>query len=363
LYRSVISEDIQKIKKILNIIGTPFDSPHEIEVDRLSCIDLYNIARKNKIGLLFLESLAGCYRLPKELVNELSKQREISEVLQGTARRVVDILHEFKYKYAIIKSTYPFPAVPNDVDVLIFGRGKEYRNVIDLMKSRNFQLVGKEAPLETCLHDSTRSPQHLITSYSSAVKDPYDVDLYKQIGAGHIIYMDKDKLTGKISKISVNEATYYVLRLPAEVALSIFHSIYPERLYTLLLHFHILYMIKKMSSADFNEFLDICFEHKMSSAANIVLSLTQTIQEICFGQSPVELIRLREGLGKNRSEIKLIRLPYLYSIHNVLDAFWGKKVDLVFTISVMKQLTSMLNPRYSLNIVNVHKTRSKRDSY
>ena len=112
-----------------------------------------------------------------------------------------------------------------------------------------------------------------------------------------------------------------------------------------------------------NEFLDICFEHKMSNAANIALSLTQTIQEICFGQSPVELVRLREGLGKNRSEIKLIRLPYLYSIHNVLDAFWGKKVDLVFTISVMKQLTSMLNPRYSLNVVNVHKTRSKRDSY
>ena len=149
------------------------------------------LAKKNKIGLLFLESLARCYRLPEELVNELSKQREISEVLQGTARRVVDILHEFKYKYAIIKSTYPFPAVPNDVDVLIFGRGKEYRNVIDLMKSRNFQLVGKEAPWRACLHDSTRSPQHLLTSYSSAVKDPFDVDLYKEIGAGHIIYMDK----------------------------------------------------------------------------------------------------------------------------------------------------------------------------
>jgi len=363
LYCPVVSEDIQKIKKILNLIGTPFNIPQEIEVDHFGCVELYNIAKKNKIGLLFLESLSRSHSLPKELIDELNKQREIHKVLQVTASRVADILHAVKYKYAIIKSNYQFPAVPNDVDVLIFGNGKEYRNVIDLMKSCNFQLVGNEAPLEACLHDSSRSPQHQPTSYSSAVKDPFDVDFYKEVGAGHIIYMDKGKLTEKILKTTINGVTLNVLRLPAEVALSIFHSIYPERLYTLLLHFHILYMIKNMSSADMNEFLEICFEHKMSNAANLALNLTQIIQEICFGQSPLELISLREGLGKNRTQIKLIKLPYLYSIQNILDVFWGKKMDLVFTISVIRQLMSMLNPKYSLSVINVHKARSKRDTY
>jgi hypothetical protein len=359
----VISEDIQKIKKILNLIGTPFDLPQEIEVDQLGCVDLYNIARKNKIGLLFLESLEKCQRLPEELIDELNEQRETYKILQATASRVAEILRGVKFKYAIIKSTYPFPAVPNDVDVLIFGNRGEYRSVIDLMKSSNFQLVGVEAPLEACLHDSSRSPPHHLTNYSPATKDPFDVDFYAEIGAGHIIYMDKDKLTEKISKISVNGETYYVLKLPAEVALSIFHSIYPERLYTLLLHFHILYMIKNMSTADMKEFLEICIEHKMSNAANLALNLTQIIQEICFGRSPVELVRLRESLGKNQSQINLIKLPHLYSVQNILDVFWGKKLDLIFTISVLKQLVSMLNPKYSVNVINIHKARAKRDSY
>ncbi len=344
-------------------MGTPFNAPQDMEVDHLGCIDLYNIARKNKIGLLFLESLSRYQSLPKELRDELDKQRAIHKVLQGTANRVANIFHTAKHKYAIIKSTYPFPAVPNDVDVLIFGNGKEYRDVINLMRSLNFQFVGNEAPLEACLHDSSRGPQHELTGYSTPLKDPFDVDFYKEVGAGHIIYMDKGKLTGKILEKTINGVTLNVLRLPAEIALSIFHSIYPERLYTLLLHFHILYMIKNMSSADGNEFLEICHEHKISNAVNLALNLTQTIQEICFGQSPLELNCLRERLEKNRIDIKLSKLPHLYSIKNVLDVFWGKKMDSVFTISVIRQLMSMLNPKYSLSLINVHKERAKRDTY
>jgi hypothetical protein len=363
LYYPILSEDIQKVKKILNIIGTPFNIPQQIEVDHFGCIDLYNIARRNKIGLLFLESLSRCHSLPKELTDELNKQREIHKILQVTATRVAEIFHTVEYKYAMIKSNYPFSAVPNDIDVLVFGTHNEYRNVINLMKSSNFQLVANEAPLEACLHDSTRSPKHRLAGNSVVVKDPFDVDFYKEVGAGHIIYMDKGKLIDKISKTSINGITLNVLKFPADVALSIFHSIYPERLYTLLLHFHILHMIKNMSAADMNEFLEICFEHKLSSAANLALNLTQTIQETCFSQSPLELVHLREGLGKNQTPIKLSKLPYLYSIQNILDVFWGKKMDRVFTISIIKQLMSMLNPKYSLSIINVHKERSKRDTY
>jgi hypothetical protein len=122
-------------------------------------------------------------------------------------------------------------------------------------------------------------------------------------------------------------------------------------------------MIRDMASADVEEFLQVCFEHKLSNAANLALRLTKIFQETCFDQSPLELTRPREGLGKNRTRIKLNKLPYLYSVQNISDVFCGKKSDIVFTASIIEQLMSMLNPKYSLSVIDLHKERSKRDTY
>ena len=132
--------------------------------------------------------------------------------------------------------------------------------------------------------------------------------------------------------------------VPSEIALGIFHSIYPERLYTLLLHFHILYTIKEMNSKTVDDFLRICDDHKIRNAVIIALSLTEIIQELCFGDSPSEVTSLRECFGK-RKQIRIDRMPYLYPMRAVFDSFYGKKNG-IFTISVIRQIISMLNPRY-----------------
>jgi hypothetical protein len=87
----------------MKLIGTPFNGPKQIEVDHLGCIDPYNTAKKNKIELLFVESLSKYQSLPKELVDELNKQREVHKVLQGIASKITEILNAVEYKYAIIK--------------------------------------------------------------------------------------------------------------------------------------------------------------------------------------------------------------------------------------------------------------------
>jgi hypothetical protein len=90
---------VQNIKKIMNLIGTPFNAPKQIEVDHFGCIDPYNIAKKNKIELLSVEPLSKYHSLPKELADELNKQRQMHEVLQVIAIYI----HAVEYKYAIIK--------------------------------------------------------------------------------------------------------------------------------------------------------------------------------------------------------------------------------------------------------------------
>jgi hypothetical protein len=234
---------------------------------------------------------------------------------------------------------------------------------MNLMKSNTFRLIANEALWRYayttvaeahCVHSRAIRLQSRILLMLISIRRSVLTTSY---------YMNKGKLKGKIPKTTISGITLNVLKLPAEVALSIFHSIYPKRLYTLVLHFHILHIIKNISSVDMNEFLEISFEHKLSNSANLALCLTQIIQDTCFDQSPLELTRLREGLGKNQTQIKLNKLPFLYSVQNILDVFCGKKSDIVFTISIIEQSMSMLNPKYSLSAINVHKERSKRDTY
>jgi hypothetical protein len=164
------------VKKILNIIGSPFNRPQSINLDDFDSNELYNIAKKNKIGLLFLESLAKRHIINELLQIELDKQREIYKTLRITAERAAAILNNTRCRYAIVKSNYPFPATPNDVDLLILGDKDEYRNAIESMKANLFELVGKEEPLEICLHDTTRAKHFDDPLKKFASKDPFDVD-------------------------------------------------------------------------------------------------------------------------------------------------------------------------------------------
>jgi hypothetical protein len=352
--------NIEKIKIIMNVIGSPFDYPKNKNIDPHDTMELYNIAKKNKIGLFFLESLAKIQMIGG-LSTELEKQREKYIRQRITTKRAAYVLNTTQCKYAIVKSNFPFPTVPNDVDLLILGGNEEYRSAIKSMKSNYFKPVGPEAPLEICLHDTTRA-EHNGAFDKFAVKDEFDVDVYKEIGAGHIIYMNKKRLINQISEISIDNTIVNILNVPSEIALGIFHSIYPERLYTLLLHFHILYTIKGMNSRNVDDFLQICDAHKIRNAALIALSLTEIIQEFCFGKSPSKVTDLRECLGKQK-QIKIDRMPYLYPMRAVFDSFWGKRKDLVFTISVIRQMISMLNPRYLMYVAKIYQERNIRDTY
>ena len=352
---NLYKNNIDEVKIILNIIGSPFNESKNIEL--VNYAELYGIAQKNKIGLLFLESLFTG-QIINGLQSELDKQRLSHNHLRTTAERVGYILNKARCKYAIIKSNFPFPAVPNDVDVLIFGDNEEYNNAIEQMKVNQFEpLTEVEAPLELCLHDTSRA-KHI----DPMIKDPFDVDIYKEIGAGHVIYMNKMKLINQITETTINNTKVNTLNPTSEMALSIFHSIYPEKIYTLLLHFFILHTIKQMSSTEKEKFLQICNDLKIRNAALLTLSLTESIQEICFGDSPSELTDLRTGLGK-RKAVKVDRLPYHYPTKDMVGAFLGKTSDPEFMMSAVRQVIAMLNPKYANYVIGVYKERMMRETY
>lgn len=357
------NNNIKKVKAVLNIIGTPFNaSQTDSNSIDFNFDELYGTAQKNKIGLLFLESLS---KQKQEIIPQNSLEAKLNSHIQlhrdllSTVVRTATILNEIGCKYVVMKSIMPFPAVPNDVDVLILGNNDEYINAIERMKANDFEPLGEEAPLEICLHDSTRG-KHV----NPSIKDPFDVDIYREVGASYIIYMKKDRLVDQLDQICIHNTRVSVLNSPSELALSIFHSIYPERIYTLMLHFYILHTIKRMTRSDIEKFIQICSDHNIKYAVLVTLSLTELIQEKCFDVSPNEITDIREALGAKQEIFGIDSLPYKYPLKSILNSFWDKKKDRAFSISLLHQIViALANPKVAKHIITEYSHRRKRETY
>jgi hypothetical protein len=344
------------LRAVVQTIGTPFNPPQHDRLDGFGAMDLYYFARNNKIGLLFLEALPE-NALVGEIRAELKQQREYNRNLKLTALRMAGTLNKVNCKYAIIKSHFPFPAVPADVDLIVFGDDLEYNRITSIISGNDFDQLG-EAPLELLFHDMSRGISH----GDPTSKDAFDVDVYKEIGAGRIIYMNKKNIVDQVNLSKIDGQDASMLKPPGEIAVSIFHSIFPERIFTLLLYYQIVFAITQMSKADIDDFIRICKDNKMKTAGRIVLSICEKIHELSFEEPLTELVRLREELG-SKVHINLDKIPYNYPNKLILDAFWGKRGDHVFMVSFARQLVSMINPRYAKYVLSIHRHRKKRDTY
>ena len=348
-------ENIQKIKKILEFLGTPYNEKNMDAIKKQEIEEIFEIADKNKIGLLFLESLKT-EQLEKNTESKLEDQQKRANLQKNTWKRTVDILNNLGIKYAIIKSIFPFTAIPNDVDIIIFGNDLDYHNSIKSLEENQFFILG-EATYEVNLRDKTTAK-----SLNPLEPDWVDVDIYREIGASKIIYLNKKNLVKHLCTIEIEGKKVKTLKPYAEMALMIFHSIYPERIYTLLLHYYILETISKMSDYDFNEFVSFVKQNSFQNAVLDTLSITEIIQEKCFGSVPSDLKKLRILFG-NKKEIKIDKIPFIYPRRVLYNALWGKISETKFFTSCIKQLIAMLNPKTANFVVKVYNERSKRETY
>ncbi len=351
-----ILTEFNQSKKIIKIIGTPFNEPENIKLEKIEMKELFKNSLKNKLGLLFLESLEKNGRLPNILEKEFDEQKKLKKLQKDTLERMVKSINKINCKYAIIKTIFPFSAIPNDVDVLLFDNDLIYRKIIDQLEKDNFIILG-EAPMEINLRDMNTAQ-----SSDPKVKQWEDIDIYREVGASHLTYMNKNLLEKYIIEEIVDDKKYFKLTKPAELAISIFHAIYPERIYTLLLHYNILHQVNFMSKTELGLFIKICKEQRMIKAACMTLNVTEKIQEMCFNISPTKISELREKLGM-KTQVSITKIPYVFPFKNVLSAFWEKKTETKFVKSMIKQIISMCNLKTADFVIKQYKERGNRDTY
>ena len=324
--------------KLMRTIGSPLISKKEPFVNGVESLELYDLAVKNKISLLYLESLKQQGKLNKLKMEYDKECTRYLKFLDGMGK-VSEILDAANIEYVIFKTIKPYPAVPGDVDIVILSDHDAYLNVTEILLKAGYKEVVARNGLSPTLPD-LREPKGDIV-----------IDLQEELELNYVIYLDKNKFRGHIVKreiapgLGINTLTSEV-----DLATVIIHS-QTHNLYILGEFYTLLYVLSGMNEREIDDFVAILKENKITAAAKSFVTITAVLHEGAYGVIPKKLEYALDKLGYEKSEAeKLVKsnfkMPHRYGVSTVVKVILEKMGEGRFRSSVFVQVVKMLmNPR------------------
>ena len=353
--------------KLIRIIGSPFapEQKQELPENKDKALELYAYATKNKIGLLYLDAIKDKGKL-EEFGLKLKYQEEQKKHDEQliTAIRISKLFNSFGVNYAIFKSIMPYPATPNDVDIIHFGSDEEYKKAVEIMLQSDYMEVKGIVDSSQRMYHDIRECRH----GNTAKKDVYDIDLYQKVATSYIIYLDKRKLEKHVTEMNMSENKLKVLRPEAELVASIVHSIVPEQLCTLFVYYATLYHLARMNSEEINRFVNIARENNVTFPVRTHYSLVAELHQAAHGFVPEKIKEVLAELGDETSERKNLvknnfKMPHRYSGPTVIKLLLEKAKEAEFRRSAVKQAINMLNPKFAKWVIRYIIWMRRRETY
>jgi len=341
--------------KLLRIIGSPFVSETETEppVDHNEALKLYYRAVRNRMALLYLTALEKRRKLG-ELETTYRTLCRKSLKIDDAFLRVSGLLRSANVPHAIFKTIRPYRSTTVDIDVIVFGSEKEYDKSLETMLEANYRKLG-------CGPNST------------TVRDPYigmGVDLYKEVAASQIIYLDKDNFQSYVTERDMprNKDCVRTLSPPADLIALIAHSVIKEHMYTLSEYYSTIHFLAKMSHKDVQDFTSMIYKNSILNAARVHLGITAKLHYVAHGRIPKKVRMVTEMIGTDSIEMERLNenheTPYKFQISTVIKALLEKiRKDKKSRRSIAKQVISTLNPNFSRYLLRNIVDHAVRETY
>lgn len=350
--------------KLLRIIGSPLTTT-EASVDNNEPLELHDYAIKNKIPLLYLDSLRQQGKLNELKTKYEEEYTRYSKFLNGLAK-VSKVLNTAEIGYAVFKTIKPFSAVQGDVDIIILGGDDMYKKAVDaLLKAGYIPQLSELVDVKTLTSEEeynravellikpTYGKKQRISPGGGDLIDPaynLDIDLQKEVATSHVIYIDKNNFRGDITEtVLLKEAKIKVPAPELDMALVIAHSLV-EQMYLLGEFYTLLYRLSKMDEEKINNFIDILKVNKLIMAARTFVTITSVLCKEAYGEVPEKIERLLNELGYEESEARRLitngfKVPHRYGWLTLSKVFLEKINEKRFRRSVAVQMVKMLDPR------------------
>jgi len=351
-------------KKLIELIGSPFvnHKAWNLPSDKL-LLQVYEKAFYDRVAPLYLHKYrreGWLSELENHYIFVLKRESMTRTVLTDLAANLNDWN---EHGYVIFKSIKPYPAIPNDTDVLIFGGKKEFDS--GLMHLYNCGYIFHEwAPLQTTLYDPRGKGKIGIGKKGGT----YYIDVYCEISTDYVCYLNEKAIKPHVIVKKINGIDVRLVKSVPELAIILFHSVFPERTFNLE-HFYLTLYYLADSKFDINSFVLFNEKNKMVYAVRSNLSLIEKLHEEHFGFIPKRIIELLDHWGRNEREVQRftntgMETPYLFSPKVFWTTCINKLRDPSFTRGLFSQVLHMLNPIFFIDVVKSLKNRmSERGTY
>lgn len=335
--------------KLIAFLGSPYIKKSEvIFLSDEEKVEMHNIARKNKIGLFFLDKLKK-----ENQLNLLEEQYNSDKIrYEETCKTAVEIssaLSSITDEFAVFKFFKPFPHTPSDVDVLFFAPREIFYQVVDkLIAFGNYYRIG-DSPSQVVVYDLRGGMENIDKRTVDGKRGgKYYIDLYENVSASHFVYINSETLW-KYKIDNYDNSNIQTIDPIADLAVVLTHSIIPEQLYTLGDYYMTLNYINKMNENELDSLVELFKENNIKIAGLEPLRLTNAIHKKVHGVSIHKIDYLIEKLGGSKNNDKLpnnFSLPYRYSISITIKVLFERMKNRKGFISIISQLShTIVNPR------------------
>jgi hypothetical protein len=196
----------------------------------------------------------------------------------------------------------------------------------------------------------------------------YYIDLYEEISTDYFSYMNKRRLKPFVVTRDVNGVPVRLLRPEPELAIVMFHSVFPERTFQLE-HFYVPLHMLANRDFDLDAFVRFARESGSAYAVKTQCALIASLHEKHFGFVPAPIRRVLQALGSNPREVRRFeakegRTPYMFSPRTFWTAFAAKAMEWHCFKSLTRQGIKMLNPKFFMEVMGSIRLRmSERGTY
>jgi len=350
--------------RLLRLIGSPLEPVAAARAKGEESPELLDYANRNKLRLLYLESLMKHRQLDKLGIEYTQEKLKYQAFLSGLGR-ASETLRRYNIRHAIFKSLRPYPAVPSDVDVIILDEAAMYKEAITALLKSNYSpllshlvdsasLASEEdyAAAAEKLTRPTWEKDHISPSGSTFVDNEsgVHVDLQTDIAASFVTYLDKDCFQTQLAMANLpGNSTITALTPEMELVSVIAHSLM-ERSFRLGEFYTILFTLLQMDRHQVKALIKLARQNELGAALKATCSLTAHLHRAAFNSLPAPLEYILAETGLNSREIKAFKAnglaaPHRYCLPTMAEVFLGKLRENKFRKGVGTQLVKMLNPR------------------
>jgi hypothetical protein len=344
-------------QELIGLIGSPFANEElsGFPSDRL-LLQIYEKAFCDRVAPLYLHKFRH-----KDWSAELEEHFQAVKNREGVTLKVLaDLAYNLnewdKNGYVIFKSIKPYPAIPNDTDLLIFGGKKEFNSTLEHLYKLGY-VFHEWAPMQTTLYD----PRGKGKIGAGKKGGTYYIDVYQEISTDYVCYLSEKAIKPLVEVREINSVPVKILRPEPELAVILFHNVFPERTFQLE-HFYMPLYYLSDPKFDIDLFARFTERNRMTYAVKTNLSFVEQLHQSFFGFVPEVLEILLDGWGRNYREVKRFKdagleTPYLFSPKTFWNCAFMKLGDATFIKSLFTQALHMLNPIFFWDVMVTLKRR------